>query len=460
MRDKILKLLQDITGRGARFADVRIEKYSITVVEMQDGVVRVAKQGEEEGAAVRVLYGGSWGFSSTSEVTVDSVRRALDRAFSAARAVNSAGEGDVDVALLDPLEDDVIPKLRNPPAETPFTTKLGDLRKLNDSIYGSDRVIKSVTIKYADAQGVTTYLSSDGRDISQGSSLTWAYLWVTGRVGDRLASAREEVGTTDGYTIWERFDPNELTEKLVRRVKLQLRAKAPKAGKFPAVLAPNVVGVFVHEAFGHLSEADLTMSGSAVKDRVGSKIASELVTIVDDPTIEGGFGSFKYDDEGVEARPAYLIKDGYVRELLVDREYAKRLGVRPTGNARAESYRVPPLIRMRNTVLLPRDYSVDELFEGIKFGYYLVAFRGGEANLDGTFQVGIQEAYEIVNGKVGEPVRDVSISGNTLKTLELVDAVAKDFSLEYSRCGKGQTAFVSDGGPHVRVKEIVVGGTA
>jgi len=121
---------------------------------------------------------------------------------------------------------------------------------------------------------------------------------------------------------------------------------------------------------------------------------------------------------------------------------------------------VEPIIRMRNTYIQPRDYSFDELVERVKFGYYLKNFRGGQANLDGTFQVGIQEAYEVINGEVGETVRDVSISGNTLETLLKVDAVGKEFELWPGVCGKGQAAFVSDGGAHARVKEVVVGGTA
>jgi TldD protein len=108
----------------------------------------------------------------------------------------------------------------------------------------------------------------------------------------------------------------------------------------------------------------------------------------------------------------------------------------------------------------PKDYSFEELVEGIKAGYYFKSFRGGQANLDGTFQVGIQEAYEIVNGELGEPVRNASISGNTLETLLKVDAVGKDFELWPGRCGKGQTAFICDGGPHIRVKEVLVGGSA
>ena len=115
---------------------------------------------------------------------------------------------------------------------------------------------------------------------------------------------------------------------------------------------------------------------------------------------------------------------------------------------------------MRNTFMAPRDHLLEELMEGVSSGYYFKSFRGGQANLDGTFQVGIQEAYEIVNGEVGDPVRDASMSGSTLETLFKVDAVGKDFELWPGRCGKGQTVFVCDGGPHIRVREVIVGGSA
>jgi len=114
---------------------------------------------------------------------------------------------------------------------------------------------------------------------------------------------------------------------------------------------------------------------------------------------------------------------------------------------------------MRNTYLAPGDYSFEELLEGVKFGYYLKSFRGGQANIDGTFQVGVEEAYEIVDGELGSPVRNASISGNTLETLFMVEAVGKDFKLSPGRCGKGgQVAFVCDGGPHIRVRKVLIGG--
>jgi TldD protein len=142
------------------------------------------------------------------------------------------------------------------------------------------------------------------------------------------------------------------------------------------------------------------------------------------------------------------------------RETAKKLNMKPTGNARAEDFRVEPIVRMRNTYLAEGNSSFEELLENVDFGYYLKSFRGGQANLDGTFQVGIQEAYEISNGQIGEAVRNASISGNTLETLLRVEAVGKDFELWPGRCGKAQTAFICDGGPHIKVGEVTIGGGA
>jgi len=456
-KDIALKAINYGNSLGAKFVDIRFELVNATYIEVENGVVQIARQGSELGAAVRVLYRGFWGFSSCSKLDLDNLRRAVENAFVGARVASGEGIGDADAVELPSIRDTYLDVVKVDPSSVELEKKVKDLLELHREITNK-QFMKYVGLRYLDSYIYKIYVSSDGRDILQQLVYTWGYVWATAREGDVIASVREEMGTRDGYTIWDKNPQSQLAFKLIERAENQLKAKPPKGGVFPAVIAPNVVGVFVHEAFGHLAEADLTMSGSAVKDKLGFSIANENVTIVDDPGIDGGFGTYKYDDEGVEARKTTLLDRGVVRELMVDREYAKKLGEKPTGNARAENYRVPPLIRMRNTFMIPRDYSVEELFEGVDYGYYLVSFRGGQANLDGTFQVGIQEAYEIVNGEVRGPVRNVSISGNTLETLSMVDAVGKDFKLEYGRCGKGQTAFVSDGGPHIRVKKVVIGG--
>jgi TldD protein len=303
-------------------------------------------------------------------------------------------------------------------------------------------------------------MNNEGTYIEQDKLYVWSRILATAKEAGTFSFSLEEIGSIAGYGIFNTETPEIVGKRVAKRAVEQLKAKPPKAGTFPAVLGSNVVGVFVHEAFGHLAEADLTLSGSILSDKLGKKIASDIVTFYDDGTVEGAFGSFKYDDEGVPTQKTLLIKDGVVVGLMHNRDTAQKFNTKPTGNARAENFRFEPIIRMRNTFMEPRDNSFEELVEDIRFGYYLKTVRGGQANLNGTFQVGIQEAYEIVNGEVGAPVRNASISGSTLETLLKVDAVGKDFALWSGRCGKGQTAFISDGGPHIRVGEVLVGGSA
>ncbi len=331
---------------------------------------------------------------------------------------------------------------------------------VNRAGLGFDERVKSCTMDYFDLTGTNYFVNSEGSSIEQDKLYVWGRITASAQNEGVYTFSREEIGSTAGYELFDEQVPEVLGEKVAKRAVEQLKAKPLKGGTFPVVLGPNVVGVFVHEAFGHLAEADLALSGGVLSENMGKKIGSDLVTFYDDGTIEGSFGAFKYDDEGVKTEKTLLIKDGVVAGLMHNRETAEKFNAQPTGNARAEDFRVEPIIRMRCTYMQPRDHSFEELIEKVKRGYYFKSFRGGQANLDGTFQVGIQEGYEIVNGEVGEPVRDASISGNTLETLHKVNAVGKDFQLDPGRCGKGQTAFIGDGGPHIMVKEVIVGGSA
>ncbi|MEM1621019.1 MAG: TldD/PmbA family protein, partial [Metallosphaera sp.] len=248
-------------------------------------------------------------------------------------------------------------------------------------------------------------------------------------------------------------------ETIKRRIGNQLRGKVPRGGDAEVVLAPDVVGVFSHEALGHLSEADLAINGILGNLR-GKKIAEEFVTVVDSGKSEYpmAHGVVPYDDEGVESRDVKIVDRGIVSEFLVDRYYSAYLGERPTGNARAEDFRSPMLIRMRNTYMMPGDWNKEELIREIKDGYLLVSPLGGQTSPDGTFQFGIQEGYRIEKGEVTEPLRNVGISGYTLETLGRISAVSKDFGMWPGYCGKGgQSVPVGTGGPYIKVK-VKVGG--
>jgi TldD protein len=445
---------------GAEYAETRVQKLYKTMLTLKEGRVEAAKQGIENGVALRVLVNGVWGFASVGSLNAETLMSAVSDACKMAKTASLRLKTPIKLAETKIVEDRVRVKPKKNPVKIPMEDKIKTALSVNKATLGYDKRIKSCTIDYLDLTGTNYFANSEGTRIEQDKLYVWSRITATAVSNGVFTFSREEIGSTAGYEVFDAEPPEMIGEKVAKRAIEQLDAKPPKGGKSPVVLGPNVVGVFVHEAFGHLAEADLALSGGVLQNNLGKKIGSDVVTFYDDGTIDGAFGSFKYDDEGVPTQKTLLIKDGVVTGLMHNRETAQKFNVAPTGNARAEDFRVEPIIRMRNTFMAPRDYSLEELVEDIRSGYYFKSFRGGQANLDGTFQVGIQEAYEIVNGEIGEPVRNASISGNTLETLFKVDAVGKDFELCPGRCGKGQTAFICDGGPHIRVKEVLVGGSA
>ncbi len=461
MKDTLTKVVTAAVEKfGAEYVEVRAQKLFKTMLTIKEDRVEAAKEGIENGVAIRVLVNGAWGFASPCSFDVKALVDVVSEACRMAKAASQKLKNPIKLVEGKVFEDHVSVNPKKDPSKTSIEDKIRTTSTIAETVLGYDKRVKSCTVDYLDIAGTSYFMNNEGAYIEQDKLYVWSRIFVIAKEKEVFTFSREEVGSTSGYEVFDVEAPEIVGERAAKRSIEQLKAKTPRGGTFPVVLGPNVVGVFVHEAFGHLAEADLTLAGSVLMGKLGKKVASEVVAIYDDGTIEGAFGSFKYDDEGVPAQKTLLVKDGVVVGLMHNRETAHKFNVKPTGNARAEDFRVEPIIRMRNTFLEPKDHSFEELIEGIKFGYYFKSFRGGQANLDGTFQVGIQEGYEIVKGEVGEPVRNASISGNTLETLYRVDAVGKDFELWPGRCGKGQTAFVCDGGPHIRVKGVLVGGVA
>jgi len=444
----------------AEYAEARAQNLFKTMFTMKEGRVEAARQGIENGVGLRVLVNGAWGFASVGSLDATILSEAIGDACSMAKAASLRMKIPIKLAKAPVVEDHVQAKSTKNPAEVSIEDKIKIASQTTKIAMSLDKRVKSCTFDYMDLTGSSHFVNSEGTYIEIDKLYVWSKITASALQNGVYTFSREELGSTLGFELFDTETPEAVGERLAKRAAIQLKAKPPKGGAFPVVLGPNVVGVFVHEAFGHLAEADIALAGGVLAYNVGKKIGSDLVTFYDDGTLDGAFGTFKYDDEGVEAKKTLLIKDGVVMGLLHNRETAQKFNAEPTGNARAEDFRVEPIIRMRNTYMAPRDHTFDELLEGVKDGYFFKSFRGGQANLDGTFQVGIQEAYEVINGELGEPVRDASISGNTLATLLKVDAVGKDFEMDSGRCGKGQIAFIGDGGPHIRLSEVTVGGSA
>ncbi len=253
----------------------------------------------------------------------------------------------------------------------------------------------------------------------------------------------------------------EIGKKAAKKAINMLHSDYVPGGRYPIVMGEKLTGVFIHEALGHACEADLVLQGDSVLEgMIGEKIADENVTIYDDPTLENKFGSFYYDSEGVRARKTYVVKDGILREFLHSRETAFLMGKESNGKARSQGYSYPPLVRMSNVCLDPRDWKFDEIIADTKFGIYVDGSRGGQVDTGtGIFQFNAEEAYLIEKGEIKQPLRDVSFSGNILDTLKSVDAIGDTVEFSIGVCGKaGQGVPVGDGGPKTRVSSVLIGG--
>lgn len=457
MKEILVSVIDEITRAGADYAEVRTQNNENTSLEMKDGQMEAVTVASEVGAGVRVLAKGAWGFSTTNSLLREDLAESLKAALKMASTAGKRVREPVSLADVKAVEDSIRVPVKKDSRDIDISTKINTLLDINKNCYNFDKRIRSVTLNSADLTTKQTLATSDGSFIEQERLVVWNYCWVTGKSGAVMASARDEIGA-HGYELYDEHPPEKIAERVCKKVVQQLEAAQAKSGPHVAVIGTDIVGVLAHEALGHICEADLALSGSAVMGKIGEKIASEKVTIYDSALIPEGYGALKYDDEGVPGEKTILIEDGVLVGYMHNRETAGKMSVPPTGNARAQDFRVRPLIRMRNTCFQEGTHSFEELLEGVKFGYYLEDFRGGQANLDGTFTVGVQSAFEIINGELSQPVRNLGISGNTLDTLQQVDACGRKFGLEMGRCGKEQLMFCSSGGPSLRVKTILIGG--
>lgn len=452
-------ILNGCLEKGASYCDMRLGTRKGTAIEVKDGELKKASSGEEKGAGMRVLYNGVWGFFSTNDISKESMKNAISKALEMAKSGSRRAKEKVQLCEINVVKDKVCWKPKKDPHEVPITEKRKILIEMDEAIHNIDGV-HTVTTAYTDSTMSTHFLSSEGADIFTEITRTVAQVNLVAREGAKVIGYRGRIGGTCGFELFDMFDPVEKGVKLGESAVGVLRAKRSPSGRFPVVVDHELTGVFVHEALGHATEADLVTSGDSILEgRIGEKIASEKVTIVDDSTVENAFGSYPYDDEGVKGERKVLIKDGVLEGYILNRDTAHKLSMHSNGGARAESYASRPLVRMSNTFIEKGDHGFEEMLEDIKLGIYAKGTRGGQVDTaKGSFQFSAQEAFLIENGEITKPLRDVSLSGMTLQILKNIDAVGDDFAFgDPGFCGKGQLVPVGDGGPHIRIKEAIVG---
>jgi TldD protein len=454
----VVESLKDYLKRSRGYVELRYHKRQTFTVSVKDGKIDILNNGVLEGVCARTLIGGSWGFSSTTVLEKDEINKILENSASLAKASKSKKKREVKLANVKPYVDKYETPMKADPRKGDKEELVSLVVDVDKNVRSFSKTIVSDTVTFNIVDDELMFLSSQGAEISQRLVRCFGSVMVIAREKGNIASAYESIGGESGLEVLKKTPLIDVGKTAAERASKLVSAKVAPGGLFNVVLEDRIVGLLAHEAIGHCAEADLVYGGSFLADKIGKKVASERVTLIDDGRFPNGFGTMKYDDEGTPTQKTVIIDKGTCRSFLHSRETAQHFGVDPTGNARAWTFEYDPIIRMRNTFIEAGDYSLEELVEDIKEGFFLKGGLGGQADFNGEFMFGTQEAVKIKNGEFTESMRGVTISGNAFEVLKNVDAVGKDFSMRTGMCGKEQVNFAGIGGPHLRTK-VLIGGT-
>jgi TldD protein len=448
------QLAEALKRYSADYIEARLEESQRSHITYRGRELESTGQSTAVGGNIRALVKGGWGFVSFNDLgdLPDRIKRAVEQA-------TLVGKEKSQLAPVEPVVDTVA-NGKDLPLTIPIAEKKKLLDEYNEIIWRTPHLQTSV-IAYGDSHKRTIFLNSAGSYIEQPRTD------ITLRIS-AVAADDGEVQQA-GLSLGSRGDFGAITglhqqvEETAKHAVALLSAPRLKGGDYTVVLDPVLAGVFVHEAFGHLSEADFIYENERLREIMvlGKRFGGRELNIIDSAAVPGLRGSYKYDDEGVPATRTYLIKEGELVGRLHSRETAARMGEKPTGNARAINYRFPPIVRMTNTYIEPGKGSFNDIIAGIKEGVYAKNWFGGTTSMEMfTFSAG--EAYMIRNGRLAEALRPVVLTGNVFTTLNNIDAIGNDLDMNQGGgCGKGgqMPLPVSNGSPHIRIRRCLLGGS-
>ncbi len=447
-------LAEQIKKPSADYLEARLEESQTSHITYRGQGLESIGRATASGGNVRALVKGGWGFTSFNDFD-----KVSDRIILAVEQARSAGSGKSKLAEVEPTVDEVPSGVTKNPVEIPLAEKKRLLDEYNEIIWSIPQ-IQTSTIGYSDSRKKVVFLNSEGSYITQERADVNLRLTAIAAKDGEVQQVGLSLGSRGDFGSIEGLH-DKISEMARHAVEL-LSAPQVKGDEYTVVLDPILAGVFVHEAFGHLSESDFVYENDRLRDimKLGKQFGAKDLNIVDSAAEPGLRGSYKYDDEGVRAVKTYLIREGKLVGRLHSRETAAKMKEKPTGNARAINYRYPPIVRMTNTYIEPGNVSFDEMIADIKEGIYAKNWYGGMTSMEMfTFSAG--ETYMIRNGKIAETLRPVMLTGNVFSTLKNIDAIGNDLDMNQGGgCGKGGQAPlpVSNGSPHIRIQRCLVGG--
>jgi len=459
---EIRHALSKVKVQDVDYADLYFESQRSDSVSMEEGLVKRAVKSVSQGVGVRATAGEKTGFAYSDELT----RRDLEIAADAARYIAASPSGDTPLPAthrtapprdLYPLESSI--------ADVATPERVDLLNRIDAEARRYDSRIKNVMASFNTEHKIVVVATSEGLIVGDVQPLSRLQVTCIAEEGGNRQVGTFGGGGRIGFSFYFEQDRYlQYAREAARQAILNLSAVDAPAGVMPVVLAGGWPGILLHEAIGHGLEADFNRrKTSAFANRLGTRVASEACTIVDDGTLPFRRGSLNMDDEGTPTSRTVLIERGILRGYITDRLNARLMGIPLTGNGRRESFQSIPLPRMTNTFMLAGDSDPQDIIRSVKRGLYAVSFGGGQVDItSGKFVFSASEAYLIEDGKVSRPVKGATLIGNGPEILTKVSMVGHDLKLDegIGTCGKdGQSVPVGVGLPTIRIDEITVGGT-
>jgi TldD protein len=449
-------LLKKTLSRGGEYADIFVEQRETTSIQLDDNRVEKVIAGYVSGIGIRLIYKGKTAYAFSNDFSKSVL---LDLAATVSMAASdTVRDLVIDMKRQRPKR---ISSIKIPPGSVSLDKKIELVRNGNVAARSLGSLIKQANIIYRDSMQKIRIATSDGVLANDERTYTLATAHIIASDGASIQTGYETAGGLAGYELFETNSIAELAETAARRAIMQLNARKAPGGRMPVIISSAAGGTMIHEAIGHGLEADLARQGLSVySKKLGSRVASEFVTVVDDSTIPNKRGSFSIDDEGTAARKNVLVREGILEGYMYDKYNAFIDETSSTGNGRRESYENKPIPRMTNTLIAPGKHSAEEVLRSVSKGMLVKKMGGGQVNtVTGDFVFDVQEGYLIENGVPVEPVKGATLTGNGPAVLLSIDMVASDLGFSIGTCGKdSQGVPVSDAMPTLRIPEIVVGG--
>ncbi len=452
LKDRAGYILSNLMSGGGEYGEIFYEKSKSSRMHLENGKIDKVSFGIDEGVGLRLIKDGRTYYGYTTRPTYEEL---LELAKALARS-----EGHGAVAIGKRHLEGWTPVIIDPDSQDlHYRAQLLKRAEEKARSYG-DR-IKQVMSVLMDKTREILVINSLGETAEDIQKRVVFFVEVVATNGEELQRGYESLGGRKGFEIFEDTPPETVAQRAAERALLMLEAKPAPAGSFPVVMSAQAGGTMIHEAVGHGLEADLVQQGLSVyAGKLEQKVASELVSVVDDATLPTHNGSFTVDDEGVPAQRKVLIKDGYLVGYMYDRLRAMREGKSSTGNGRRQSYAHIPIVRMTNTFIDKGRDNPQDILKDTRSGVYVVKMGGGEVNtVTGDFVFEIMEGYMIENGEITYPIRGATLIGNGPRALQDIDAVGNDLGWAIGTCGKdGQGVPVTDAQPTVRIRKMTLGG--